>query len=699
MKKMRVIPISFIILFSLIFLINMEVKCENNDDEIFPYKTVFSTSKYFPVITIKDLNLSLDKYHQIDKSKMNKSQQDTIQIGVITPEDYFFDIAVLYKGNKEIMLYRNNGNGTLSPYRILNGVNKYGSIAEAIELIPPEDFIGNPARRCSLKITYNSGSETIVSDIEIARGKSEIFQKGDSKNITDIDMMTLPRGSLVDIGYVQQWKGPRNRACPAGVTVGDVDKDGKNEAIYTFYPDDPWTAFPTRLVVFECVNQSTYRVDWDTTLFHGGYNLNSKLFDMDSDGNLEFFGVGWNALTQNWSIGIWECKGEEQYRFRWFTGLFALPQTIDVKDTITVNGKTGKGFWLCFSNPSEPYQTNIYKYVFNAKGTNAYGFYQTEQSPYPPFFVYSMQAGKFDEDGRDMIVMGQAQWSSYYIAYLDSTGISTNAGYEWKEINLNEPVSGGYVLGKDLEGDGTPEIIAAGIGVGTGTVGVVKHSGSPGENQWQTMWWDSVGIKGMPNNNCDTITWGNKFTFLHAHEFMMGGPYYPHFLTEFITYSVQNLFSFYKTSNTMFDSTDIATAKLFDIDNDGKMNILASISDGLVQADTNWNCLSDYEATGTIGITPISNTVPINYILEQNYPNPFNSETVIKFDIPKSENIEIKMYDMLGREVAVLLNEYKTSGSYKINFNSNLYNLTSGIYFYVLKAGNYSNTKKLVYIK
>jgi len=310
-----------------------------------------------------------------------------------------------------------------------------------------------------------------------------------------------------------------------------------------------------------------------------------------------------------------------------------------------------------------------------------------------------MQAGKFDEDGRDMIAMGQAQWSSYYIAYLDSTGISTNAGYEWKEINLNEPVSGGYVLGKDLDNDRTPEIIAAGIGVGTGTVGVVKHTGSPGENQWQTMWWDSVGIKGLPNNACDTITWGNKFTFLHAHGLMMGGPYHPHFLTEFITYSIQNLFSFYKTSNTIFDSTDIATAKLFDIDNDGKMNILASISDGLVQADTNWNCLSDYEATGTIGITPISNIVPINFVLEQNYPNPFNSETIIKFDIPKSENIEIKMYDMLGREVAVLLNEYKNAGSYKINFNSNLYNLTSGIYFYVLKAGNYSNTKKLVYIK
>lgn len=87
-----------------------------------------------------------------------------------------------------------------------------------------------------------------------------------------------------------------------------------------------------------------------------------------------------------------------------------------------------------------------------------------------------------------------------------------------------------------------------------------------------------------------------------------------------------------------------------------------------------------------------------NYIvLRQNYPNPFNPSTVISFEIPSRNFVELKIYDLLGREITSLVNEEKDAGRYSIRFSGN--DLASGIYFYRLTAGNYSQTKKLILMK
>jgi subtilisin family serine protease len=91
------------------------------------------------------------------------------------------------------------------------------------------------------------------------------------------------------------------------------------------------------------------------------------------------------------------------------------------------------------------------------------------------------------------------------------------------------------------------------------------------------------------------------------------------------------------------------------------------------------------------------NPVPYKFELAQNYPNPFNPSTIIKFSVPSESHVNLKIYDMLGREVRTLLNEEKTPGTYSINFIAG--NLPSGVYLYKLTAGNYTDTKKLVLIK
>ena len=85
------------------------------------------------------------------------------------------------------------------------------------------------------------------------------------------------------------------------------------------------------------------------------------------------------------------------------------------------------------------------------------------------------------------------------------------------------------------------------------------------------------------------------------------------------------------------------------------------------------------------------------FTLEQNYPNPFNPSTTIKYSIPNSEFVTLKVYDVLGNEVATLVNEEKPAGSYEIDFNAA--KLSSGIYFYALQAGSYSQTKKLILMR
>lgn len=85
------------------------------------------------------------------------------------------------------------------------------------------------------------------------------------------------------------------------------------------------------------------------------------------------------------------------------------------------------------------------------------------------------------------------------------------------------------------------------------------------------------------------------------------------------------------------------------------------------------------------------------FSLEQNYPNPFNPSTTISFQIPQAGLVKIAVYNILGKEVALLLNEEKEAGRYEVNFDGG--NLSSGVYFYKITSGNFTSTRKMVLMK
>ena len=98
-----------------------------------------------------------------------------------------------------------------------------------------------------------------------------------------------------------------------------------------------------------------------------------------------------------------------------------------------------------------------------------------------------------------------------------------------------------------------------------------------------------------------------------------------------------------------------------------------------------------------LNIKNLDEGIPDNYALSQNYPNPFNPTTKINFAIPKQGFVSLKVYDILGRMVSQLVNEVKTAGTYSVDFNAS--NFASGIYFYKLEVNNFTDVKRMVFLK
>ena len=101
------------------------------------------------------------------------------------------------------------------------------------------------------------------------------------------------------------------------------------------------------------------------------------------------------------------------------------------------------------------------------------------------------------------------------------------------------------------------------------------------------------------------------------------------------------------------------------------------------------------------GMEDEQNSLPQSFSLGQNFPNPFNPSTIIRYQLPLSSNVTLKVFDVLGNEVATLVNEYKSAGSYEVEFNPSFIknHPSSGVYFYQLKAGAFIQTKKMLILK
>lgn len=100
---------------------------------------------------------------------------------------------------------------------------------------------------------------------------------------------------------------------------------------------------------------------------------------------------------------------------------------------------------------------------------------------------------------------------------------------------------------------------------------------------------------------------------------------------------------------------------------------------------------------GLVGITNHNSETPKEFNLSQNYPDPFNPSTNISYSIPKAGNVKIEVFDILGTEVTVIVNEFKQAGNYVLKFDAS--KLSSGMYFYKMTSGTFADTKKMILVK
>jgi hypothetical protein len=160
-----------------------------------------------------------------------------------------------------------------------------------------------------------------------------------------------------------------------------------------------------------------------------------------------------------------------------------------------------------------------------------------------------------------------------------------------------------------------------------------------------------------------------------------------------------------------FTSTEIAsgTKKFsFQVQTDDN-DVTPTAAGSRIHTANWWNSPlnNDYQTTGgwgdailggpSTGVANQGNNQPKQFVLNQNYPNPFNPSTEISFTLAKSEKVKLSVYNLLGEQVAVLVNGMRNAGPQAVTFNAK--NLSSGVYFYKLEAGSTVLAKKMMLLK
>jgi len=281
----------------------------------------------------------------------------------------------------------------------------------------------------------------------------------------------------------------------------------------------------------------------------------------------------------------------------------------------------------------------------------------------------------------ELIGGGFEGWSSLRIGltYNPNPGKlnQTENGYEWSG---SEAGNTGYLF---IPHSGKNDLTAWGDGSSKGTVGVVVN------NTWlETLGADNYVISDIRQKPKNAVATAGMYNFAFSIQPKESGKTEVRFLISkeggsynFGGIVLDNKNSVKKINSINFALSNLANAvklNLYDVQVD--MGAPIVVPDSIVSVRE--------LATGEI---------PTDYILSQNYPNPFNPSTTIEFGLPKSEYVKLVVYDVLGRQVAELVNDNLNAGYYKVNFDAS--NLSSGVYFYSLKAGDFVSVKKLILMK
>ncbi len=465
---------------------------------------------------------------------------------------------------------------------------------------------------------------------------------------------------------------------PATVAIGDIDNNGTSEIVV-----GSWN----KLYVYNA----------DGSMFPGfpknfGTSQAATLFDINKDGNLEII-----YPSDNKKLYIFKQDG---------TSLNGWPQTLPEMpgSPAVADIDNDDAYEIVVGTFQGPVGPDPYKmYAFEDDGTIINGFPVTLSG-----VIKSTPAiGDLDNDGNaEIVVISYDDTNDDSLYVFDAAG-NLKPGFPVgvKYARLSSPALG------DIDGDGDLEIIVGGYD-GVEMLYGFHHDGSVIQNFPVPL----VHPGNMTNINSSPVISdidGDTTTveiMVKVHDYV--------FAIHNDTTTVDGFPFFIDDQNQ--SGTHSPAPVIDDFDNDGNVEFaFASITGTIYFFDLDsaynenfafWNSYK-HDQQNTSAAFPIevitevsdeNNLQPGEFILYQNYPNPFNPSTIIKYAVPldvkrQMSNVILKVYDILGNEVATLVNEVKPAGIYEVEFNAD--ELPSGVYFYQLRTGGYIATKKMILLR
>ncbi len=395
----------------------------------------------------------------------------------------------------------------------------------------------------------------------------------------------------------------------------------------------------------------------------GGIGNYQNVYSLANIGNNIFagtFGGIWRSTNNgtNWSlIGL----NTKEVRSLAVSGTNIFASIVDLNNPVGVYISTNNG-----TNWTQTALNNLDVDALTASGTNIYagtelGVYHTSNNGANWTFL-----GLADQYVHSLLVVGSSIYAGCDVwggTYGGGVYASGNNGATWNFIGLyNSDVNALAAVGNTVYAG----IDYIGTNNGTGGVYVYNNSGTS---------WSSLGI-GNEWIEALAVSGNNLFSGSSASD-------YPTFGTGGV-YLSTNSGSAFIPINQGFYNEDMRIASLL-------------IANNYIFSGCSWRGVWRRSLSEIINVQNISTEIPTKYSLSQNYPNPFNPSTSIEFDVVQTADVNISVFDILGKELEVLVNEKLQPGSYKTEWNGAGY--SSGVYFYRMKSGNFSQTKQMMLIK
>ncbi|GBD87606.1 FG-GAP repeat protein [bacterium BMS3Abin03] len=472
---------------------------------------------------------------------------------------------------------------------------------------------------------------------------------------------------------------------PATVSIGDINNDDSLELVV-----GSWN----KLYVYDSQGNNVPGFPKNY-----GTSQTSTLFDLDKDGTLEI-------IYPSDDKNLYIFKYDGTLLTGWPQSLTELPGSPAVAD-IDNDGEY-EIVAGTFKGPVGPDPFKLYAWEIDGNIINGFPVSLSGVIKSTPAI------GDLDNDGTKEIVVISYDDTNDDSLYVFDAGGNLKTGFPVgvRYARLSSPALG------DIDGDGDLEILVGGLDNSTEMLYGFHHDGSVIQNFPVPL--NHPGSVTNINNSpvigdidgdttsVEIIVKANDYIFaIHQDSTLVNG--FPYFIDD------ENQ-----------SATHSPSPLIDDFDNDGDVEyVFASIPGKIHFFDPEtaynknfefWNSYKhDMQNTGAIFSIPIftdvdeiNSAVPSEFILSQNYPNPFNPSTKIKFTIAKSplpggdgrgglQFVKLVVYDLLGNEVATLVNEEKPAGTYEVEFDAS--RLSSGIYFYQLQAGSLIETKKMILLR